>query len=128
MQESKKDLQLAGIQTAEILIESGEDVTARLIEITRQITLLEAEKKTLKEQAINEVLAHGKGGLNLLGCKLSVSNTGDRIQYDKDPIIIERKLLLKTAHSSTGKVFDNDGFLVEKVPVTLGSEVLKISF
>jgi hypothetical protein len=74
------------------------------------------------------VLAHGKGGLNLLGCKLSVSNTGDRIQYDKDPIIIERKLLLKTAHSSTGKVFDNDGFLVEKVPVTLGSEVLKISF
>ena len=49
MEQSKKELELNGIQAAEFLIESGDDVLPRYIEISRQIALLEAEKKTLKD-------------------------------------------------------------------------------
>ena len=128
MEQSKKELELNGIQAAEFLIESGDDVLPRYIEISRQIALLEAEKKTLKEAAFDERVLFGSDPVTIAGCKISISNTGDRIQYDKDPIIQERKRLLKTANLSSGKIFDNDGVEVEKVPITYGSDVIKIQF
>ena len=132
---SKKESTQAGIEAGEFLIESGEDVTPRIIEITRQIAILEAEKKTLKDAAIDECLLYGTDGMELLGCKISVSNTGNRIQYDKDPVIASLKIAIKDrekdvkiATNSDGVYFDSDGVEVEKVPVKYGSEVLKIQF
>ena len=92
---TKKELELAGIEASEFLVESGEDVLPRYIEISRQIVLLEAEKKGLKEAAFDERTLHGTDLLTLEGCKLSISNTGDRIQYDKDPVIAELKNCIK---------------------------------
>jgi hypothetical protein len=123
---SKKELEQHGLEAAESLVESGEDVLPRYIEITRQIALLEAEKKGLKESAINERTLHGSGVVDLYGCKTSITKGADRIQYDKDPVIKERKLLVKAANNSTKPVFDSDGVLVEKVPVTHGGESLKL--
>ena len=132
---SKKDLELNGLQASEFLVESGEDVLPRYIEISRQIALLEAEKKGLKDAAFDERALHGSDLLTLQGCKISISNTGDRLQYDKDPIISALKIAIKDrekdvkiATNSDGVYFDSDGVEVEKVPVNYGSEVLKIQF
>lgn len=132
---TKKELQLAGLQAGESLVESGEDVLSRYIEISRQIELLEAEKKALKEAAFDEKVLHGSDMLEMYGCKISTSNTGDRIQYDQDPIIKglkaqikDREKDVKTAVKSSGVYFDSDGVQVDKVPVKYGSEVLKIQF
>jgi len=132
---SKKELELNGIQAGDSLVESGEDVLPRYIEISRQIAMLEAEKKAIKSAAFDERALYGSDVLDLLGCKISISNTGDRIQYDQDPIIAElkqaikkRELDVKTAVKSSGVYFDADGVQVEKVPVKYGSEVLKIQF
>ena len=132
---SKKELELNGIQAGDSLVESGEDVLPRYIEISRQIAMLEAEKKAIKSAAFDERALYGSDVLDLLGCKISISNTGDRIQYDQDPIIAElkqaikkRELDVKTAVKSSGVYFDSDGVQVEKVPVKYGSEVLKIQF
>jgi len=132
---SKKELEQNGIQAADYLVESGEDVLPRYIEISRQIALLEAEKKALKDAALDERLLHGTGVIDLYGCKLSVSNTGDRLEYGKDPVIAElkeqikeREKDVKIATKSNGVYFDNEGVQVDKVPVKYGSEVLKIQF
>ena len=132
---TKKEIELAGIQAGDSLVESGEDTLPRYIEISRQILLLEAEKKAIKEAAFDERAAYGSDVLEMYGCKTSISNTGDRIQYDKDPIIAELKQAIKkrekdvkTAVKSSGVYFDADGVQVDKVPVKYGSEVLKIQF
>jgi len=132
---TKKELTQSGIEAAEYLIEAGESALERTVEISRQIALLEAEKKTLKEYAYDERALHGSDVLELYGCKISISNTGDRLQYDKDPIIASLKIAIKDrekdvkiATKSEGVYFDSDGVEVEKVPVTYGSEVIKLSF
>ena len=132
---TKKEAELNGIQAAEHLADTGEDVLPRYIEITRQIAMLEAEKKALKEYAFDERTLHGPGVVEMFGCKLSISNTGDRLQYDKDHIISALKIAikdrekdLKIATKSNGIYFDSDGVEVEKVPIKYGSEVLKIQF
>jgi hypothetical protein len=132
---SKKELEQNGADAGFYLSETGEDTLPRYIEISRQIILLEAEKKALKEFALEEALLYGKEGLTLLGAKISVSNSGDRLQYDKDPIIKElkdqikrREIDVKTATKSSGVLFDSEGVQIDKVPVKFGNEVLKISF
>ena len=135
MNQSKKELEQSGSEAGFYLAETGEDVLPRYIEISRQIVLLEAEKKALKEYAFEERLLHGPGVIDLYGCKLSISNTGDRLQYDKDPIIAElkkqikdREIDVKIATKSKGVYFDSEGVQVDRVPVKIGSEVLKIQF
>ena len=132
---TKKEAELNGIQAAEHLADTGEDVLPRYIEITRQIAMLEAEKKALKEYAFEERTLHGPGVVEMFGCKVSISNTGDRLQYDKDPVIASLKLAIKDrekdvkiATKSDGVYFDADGVEVESVPIKYGSEVLKIQF
>ena len=135
MELSKKDLEQNGIQAADYLVQSGEDVLPRYIEISRQIAMLEAEKKALKDTALDERALYGSDVVNMYGCKLSISNTGDRLDYGKDPVIAElkkqikdRETDVKIATKSTGVYFDNEGVQVDRVPVKAGSEVLKIQF
>ena len=135
MNESKKELEFNGIQAAEFLVESGDSALDRYIELSRQEVLIKAEKETLKTYAMDERALHGSDLLTLHGCKISISNTGDRLQYDKDPIISalriaikDREKDVKIATKSEGTFFDNDGVEVEAVPVKYGAEVLKIQF
>ena len=135
MNESKKELELNGIQAGEFLIDTGESALDRTIEITRLEIMLAAEKKFLKPFAFDERALHGSDVLETQGCKISISNTGDRIQYDKDPIVAEyiklrkdREVDVKIATKSKGVYFDADGVEVERVPVKAGGEVLKIQF
>ena len=132
---TKKELEQSGVQAADYLIESGEDILPRYVEISRQIAMLEAEKKALKDAAFGERYLYGGEDVNIQGCKVSISNTGDRLQYDKDPIIASLKIAIKdrekdvkTATKSSGLYFDADGVQVEPVPVKYGSEILKIQF
>lgn len=132
---SKKELEQSAIQAADYLIETGEDVLPRYIEISRQIVLLEAEKKALKEYALDERALHGSDVVSMFGCKVSISNTGDRLDYSKDHVIKELKAQIKDreadvkiATKSTGVYFDSEGIQVDRVPVKAGAEVLKIQF
>jgi hypothetical protein len=132
---SKKELEQNGADAGFYLSESGEDTLPRFIEISRQIILLEAEKKALKEFALEEALLHGKDGLTLAGAKISVSNSGDRLQYGNDSVIVDlkrqlkdREQDLKIASKSNGTYFDDDGTEVVRVPIKRGSEILKVSF
>ena len=132
---SKKELEQNGADAGFYLSETGEDTLPRYIEISRQIILLEAEKKALKPFALDEALLHGKDGLVLAGAKISISNSGDRIQYDKDPMIADlkeqikrREIDVKTATKSNGLLFDSEGVQIDKVPVRYGVEVLKLQF
>ena len=135
MKESRKELELNGLQAGELIIDTGESALERVVEITRLEIMLAAEKKKLKEYAYDERALHGSDVLELYGCKISISNTGDRLQYDKDPIIASLKIAIKDrekdvkiATKSHGVYFDSDGVEVEKVPVTYGSDVVKLSF
>lgn len=135
MEQSKKELEISGTQAGNYLVDSGEDVLPRYIEISRQIALLEAEKKALKEAAFDERSLFGSELLELQGCKISISNTGDRLQYDKDPVIASLKIAIKDrekdvkiATKSSGVYFDSDGVEVVPVPIKYGIEVLKIQF
>ena len=135
MNESKKELEFNGIQAAEFLVESGDSALDRYIELSRQEVLIKAEKETLKTYAMDERASHGPDILTLHGCKISISNTGDRLQYAKDPVIADLMIAIKNrekdvkiATKSEGTFFDNDGVEVEAVPVKYGAEVLKIQF
>lgn len=70
------------------------------------------------------------------GVEFSLRNTGDRLDYDKDPVVAdlkkqlkEREELVKLATKSSGEIYDGEGTRVEKVPVkTVGKQVLALKF
>tara|TARA_R110002012_G_scaffold305598_1_gene509790 strand:+ start:515 stop:925 length:411 start_codon:yes stop_codon:yes gene_type:complete len=132
---TKKELELLAIQTAEEIINNGENCLELYIESKRKSLFEATFQKAISEAAFDERALYGSDLLEMHGVKSSISNTGDRLQYDKDPIIAELKLAIKErekdvklATKSTGVYFDSEGVQVEKVPVKYGMEVLKIQF
>ena len=132
---NKTEIELLAIQTAEEIIESGDNCLEAYIESKRRVLFETAFQKAIQDAAFDERIAYGSDALTMYGCKSSISNTGNRLQYDKDEVIAEYKNLIKlreidvkTATNSKGVYFDADGVQVDPVPVTYGSEVIKISF
>lgn len=70
------------------------------------------------------------------GVEFSLRNTGDRLDYEQDPVIAElkkklkdREDLVKLACKSGDDIYDSEGVRVEKVPVkTHGKQVLSLKF
>jgi hypothetical protein len=131
---NKKEIELNAIQAAEFLINDGGNTLEAFIQSKRKVIFETAYQKALSEYAFDERALYGSDLLEMYGVKISISNSGDRLQYDQDPIIAqleqdikEREKDVKIATKSKGVYFDSDGVEVEKVPVKHGSEVLKIN-
>ena len=131
---NKKEIELNAIQAAEFLINDGGNTLEAFIQSKRKVIFETAYQKALSEYAFDERALYGSDLLEMYGAKISISNSGDRLQYDQDPIIAELKQAIKErekdvkiATKSKGVYFDSDGVEVEKVPVKHGSEVLKIN-
>ena len=132
---TKKEIELLAIQTSETLQDGNSDVLELYIESKKKAYFEECLQKQLKSAAHDEATLHGTGEHSLYGARISVVNSGNRLQYGDDVVIKElkaaikeRESLVKTATNSVGLVFDLDGVQVEKVPVTYGGEILKTSF
>ena len=131
---NKKEIELNAIQAAEFLINDGGNTLEAFIQSKRKVIFETAYQKALSEYAFDERALYGSDLLEMYGVKISISNSGDRLQYDQDPIIAELKQAIKErekdvkiATKSKGVYFDSEGVEVEKVPVKHGSEVLKIN-
>ena len=76
-----------------------------------------------------------KTEMSKFGVKFELSNTGERLDYEKDADYKDlkdqlkaREELLKAAVNTKGSLFDEDGTEVEKVPVkSISKRVIKIS-
>lgn len=82
----------------------------------------------IQEHTINEALKYK--GQDFNNFKVEIRNSGNRLQYDDDPIYAELKIklkqreeLLKTAHKQAGTIiFDEQGIEVPIVSVLAGKE------
>jgi hypothetical protein len=130
---TKKELELAGIQKAAEMMAEGEmDEFKALASAERLKTFAEAFAKQVRKDIVNLPEKQYKA----FGVEFSMSNTGDRYDYSKDPVYagIEKQLnqrqeLLKLAIKSDTPIYDSEGIEVPKVGVkTYGSEVIKLKF
>lgn len=90
--------------------------------------------KNIQNDVIEEIEKYGKGD-SVLSCKIEVTNTGDRLNYESDEVyadlkkqLKEREELLKTAFKSNATLVDEDGLEIPKVPIkTHSSQAPKIT-
>jgi hypothetical protein len=145
---TKKSAKETGERLAKIIIDEGEvNVLEALGNIVRmKEVLLNAEAAFKKSDVLLDKAAEGQ---SFNGVKFSVMNTGDRLDYEKDPIYedLNRKLkarkdLLSQAHKhfiKTGNRIYTDGYdsetgeeLSYEVPVvpvkTVGKQAIKIEY
>lgn len=128
---SKKQLISNGKEAAKQILDKGE------IEPVKAL----ANAARLKE-FINSLESELKSNVHIVetqtenGVEISLSNTGDRLDYEKDEIykelsekLKERGELLKLSFKSKGTFYDEEGIEVPKVPIkTPSKEVIKLKF
>ena len=88
---NKKEIELNAIQAAEFLINDGGNTLEAFIQSKRKVIFETAYQKALSEYAFDERALYGSDLLEMYGVKISISNSGDRLQYDQDPIIAQLK-------------------------------------
>lgn len=145
---TKKKAKEAGIKLAEILIEQGEvdllEATGNIIRLKEVLTNAEAELKKSTEILNSAISSESKNGV-----KFSVMNTGDRLDYERDPIYENLKMRLKDredqlkqaykSHQSGGSHIYTEGYDEEtgelvtyQVPVvpikTVGKQAIKVEY
>lgn len=131
----KIELQTYGKAEAERLIDEGWiDATKLMVDSKKYLELLTAFNKAMKAATIAE-LEQSNGKAEVGNAKISLGNTGDRLDYTLDPIWVELKIkldsrteLLKLAKKQSDPIYDNMGIEVPKVAVkTFGEIVAKIT-
>lgn len=131
----KIELQTIGEAEAKRLLDEGfVDATKLLVDSKKYVELLTAFNKAVKAAAVVE-LEQSNGVVGIGTTKITLGNTGDRLDYAADPIYAEMKktlddrtALLKLAYKASSAIFDSEGIEVPKVPVkTFGEIVPKIS-
>jgi hypothetical protein len=131
----KKDLFNMGTQGAiEVLAEGEHDAAELLIIARKSLEIMGGYIKTMSDATVDEIYKKGLStqGIEILGCKLELGSTGDRLDFDADPKYLElleaindRKRLLKMAVGAT--IIDSDGEEVPNVGLKSASkEVLKV--
>lgn len=140
LDKKKADLLAEGIQEAEKLVETGTIDAYQWLIRTRQLqTFLDGVLSGLIEPAKIEVLKQGQGNYVELGqARIAITNTGDRYDYDKDPVIANLKQQLKErtelvklanqAHAKGKAFFDPEtGEVISPVPVKIhGKETITV--
>ena len=131
---SKTELQQRGSEDANALLAEGFVNALDMIAQGRKaIEYLTAFTKGFDSEARAELSLFG-GEKNSLGATFSLGSTGDRIDYDLDPIYLDlkealkaRETLLKVAKYAKENIFDGEGIEVPRLPLKSASrEVLKI--
>ena len=95
--------------------------------------IIEKVEGRIQDQCIQEALKFK--GQDVDNCKIEVRNSGDRLQYDEDPIYQElktklknREELLKLAYKQRGTmIFDENGIEVPVVSILAGKESLYLT-
>ena len=130
----KQELHAKGGEAARTLMEEGFTDALNLVAMARKASeYMGAFIKELDSDARAEVNLNG-GDKETLGAKFSIGSTGDRIDFEVDPIykamkaeLKARELLLKTAKTMDNPIYDAGGIEVPRLPLKSASrEVLKI--
>jgi hypothetical protein len=146
---NKKTAKKTGSELGQNLIQNGEvnlyDALGNIVRMKEVLTAAEAEIKS--SEAIYKE-ADAKGGYNRNGINFSTSSTGDRLDYDKDPVykaineqLKDRKAELDLAFKKKQKgqshfieAFDPETGeqMAQEVPVvpikTHGKQTIKITY
>lgn len=135
---NKKQLTQEATDRATSVIEKAQEDSLEVwANARRQEYYFKTLAKNLEESALEERERYGEKRLELYGATFEIGQTGDRLDYDKDPeisrlkaLIKSRELLVKQASKNPNTaLFDEDGAQVEPVPVkTYSKTTLKISF
>lgn len=145
---TKKKAKEAGAKLAKVLIEEGEvnllEVTGNIIRLKEVLTNAESELKKSTEVFNSAISSESRNGV-----KYSVMNTGDRLDFERDPIYENLKMQLKDredklkqaykSYQSGGQQIYTEGYDEEtgelvtyQVPVvpikTVGKQTVKIEY
>jgi hypothetical protein len=132
---NKKELSMHGAEDAKRLIESGNyNAIDIIVKARKVIEYLNGFVKESDSTARTEIINFDENKTEVLGSKVSLGSTGDRLDYESDQEYKElkeqlkhREGLLKLANQSSIDIFDQNGARVPRVPVkTHSKETLKI--
>ena len=132
---SKKELaEVAKKDAAQKMAEGYSSALDLTVMLRKAAEYISAYVKALDSPAREELYQEDNKEADRIGAKLSLSSTGQRLDYSADPIysdlqnrLKEREELLKLAHKSKDAIFDQYAAEVPRVPVKYASrEVLKI--
>ena len=133
----KQEIEDLAQQTAEAIAEGGvQDALELYSESKKKEYFEKCLQKNLEVYAIAERLKYPEKILNIYGCKIELSQSGDRYDYEKDQEyktlkdkLKAREIEVKKASISSGTYFDEDGVQVNKVPIkTHGKQIIKIIY
>jgi hypothetical protein len=135
-QMSKRDIQASAIKLANEVLEFGQtNPLDRFIQLKRVAEYVDAYAGVFKQSAITEAEKYGKS-TTVYGAKIELRNSGDRFDYEADPVYCElseklkaRKELLDLARKSKDVIYDSEGVDVPRIPIkTHGGQTIAISF
>lgn len=130
----KKEVKQKALEDVKSILDGGEvDIANAFTDATRISEYLKTFVAELKKHVTEE--EYGKE-YDVKNAKITFRETGDRLDYEDDPIykelkerLKERESLLKTAYRSKDSIYDNEGVEVPKVSVkTPSSKVVVIKY
>ena len=131
---SKRQLSDLGSQHAKTLLDEGySDAVVLVTQARKAIEFLKGFDAQCDSIAREELTRDGVE-MEIYGAKLSLSSTGDRLDYDADPVYKQiksqlkaREDMLKLARNAAEEFYDGEGIAVPRVPIKSHSkEVLKV--
>jgi len=136
MNSSKTEVKELGSNMIEAVKNGEADALPELIETKKNIELLKAYEEELKPFAIQEREMYPDKRLPMNGAYVELSYSGDRLNYDDDPIykqlneaLKNRVKELKEAYKCEHTIVDCEGVVIPKVGVkTHGKQIIKISY
>jgi|TARA_R110002020_G_scaffold148076_4_gene323907 hypothetical protein len=125
---SKKELKLKAKEAVTSLLDAGDT------DLTRSASNIARLKEVVTE--LDKQLRPHLEAAEAYGVKITMKNTGDRLDYEQDDVYKSlkkelefRKELLNMAYKTNNPIFDKDGVEIPKVGIkTHGSLVPNISF
>jgi len=139
LDKAKAELFKEGSAEATRLIETGTITAYEWLVRSRQLRIfMEGVEKGLFETAKTEILNNDLKSVVFGSALVAVTNTGDRYDYDKDPVIADLKQQLKErtelvklanqAHAKGKAFFDPEtGEVISPVPVKIhGKETITV--
>ena len=136
MNSTKEETKQLGQNMIEAVKQGELDALDEIVRIKKEIEFLESYYDELKPYAIEEREKYPEKRLNIKGALIELSYTGDRLDYDSDPIYKElndakkhRQKELKDAYKTSNDVVTSDGELIPKIPVkSAGKQIIKITY
>lgn len=136
MNSTKEETRQLGQNMIEAVKEGELDPLDEIVRVKKEIEFLESYYDELKPYAIEEREKYPEKRLNIKGAFVELSYTGDRLDYDSDPIYKElndakkqRQKQLKDAYKTSNDIVTSDGEVIPKIPVkSAGKQIIKINY